>query len=119
MTRYFAIAAAALSLTASTTAPASADPITSLEGCYEAVINWCNENFPEHDCSNSSGLDDCDEEFGNLAGTPGFDRPGPSMPGETLQRLIVAGRAVMILNPDGREGEGRDGGSQASSAARG
>lgn len=118
MTRYFAIAATALSLTASATVPAAADPITSLEGCYQAVINWCNENFPEHDCSNASGLDDCDEEFGNHASVPGYDRTGPSMPGDTLNRLIVAGRAVLILNPDGRNG-GEDGGASASSAARG
>lgn len=119
MTRYFTIAATVISLTASNTAPAAADPITTLEGCYEAVISWCNETFPEHDCSNASGLNDCDEEFGNQASMPGYDRTGPSMPNETLHRLIVAGRAVMILNPDGREGEGRQSDSHATSGAQG
>ena len=53
-------------LTTSTIAPMQAHAaISNLEECYTAVINWCNEKFPNHDCSNTSGLDDCDEEFGN------------------------------------------------------
>ena len=53
-------------MTTTTIAPMQAHAgISSLEECYTAVINWCNETFPNHDCSNTSGLDDCDEEFGD------------------------------------------------------
>lgn len=69
MTRTVMFAAlAALSFTA----PAKAE-ITTLGECYDAVITWCNETFPDHDCSHPSGLDDCDEEFGNAEAKPGFN----------------------------------------------
>ncbi len=63
------------SLSTATFAPIQAHAaISSLEECYTAVINWCNETFPNHDCSNASGLDDCDEEFGDTAGGIGPNR---------------------------------------------
>lgn len=55
-------------MTTATLAPMQAHAaISSLEECYTAVINWCNETFPDHDCSQTSGLDDCDDEFGDTA----------------------------------------------------
>ncbi|MCC0076179.1 MAG: hypothetical protein H6898_06265 [Rhodobacter sp.] len=92
MTRFFTLAAAALVAVSTQTAPAHADaaPITSLEQCYQAVITWCTETFPDHadQCGSSSGLDDCDEEFGNTAATPGINRIGPAVPPRTFARLI-------------------------------
>ena len=55
--------------------PTKADAaIETLGECYDAVITWCNETFPDHDCSHPSGLDDCDEEFGNKVGGGAMDR---------------------------------------------
>ncbi len=70
MTRTFLFTAAAIAAFGSATlAPTQAvAKIETLEECYNAVITWCNETYPEMDCSNASGLDDCDEEFGNHAG---------------------------------------------------
>lgn len=85
--------AAALALSVSLAAPAQAGPITTLGECYTAVINWCTETFPEHagECGQSSGLDDCDEEFGNASvSRAGYavNRTGPAMPSRAFQRLI-------------------------------
>lgn len=95
MTRFFALTAAALVAITSQTTPARADaePISSLEQCYQTVINWCTETFPDHadQCGTSSGLDDCDEEFGNTAAAPGINRIGPAVPPRTFARLM--GRA--------------------------
>lgn len=73
MTRFIAMTAAAMTATVMAATPSSAK-ITTLGECYQAVITWCNETFPDHDCSHPSGLDDCDEEFGNTSNTlPNFD----------------------------------------------
>jgi len=57
-------------MTTSTLVPVQAHAaIESLSECYQAVINWCNETYPDADCSQSSGLDDCDEVFGNVIGS--------------------------------------------------
>ena len=57
-------------MTTSTLVPMQAHAeIETLAECYQAVITWCNETYPEMDCSNSSGLDDCDEVFGDNAAT--------------------------------------------------
>jgi hypothetical protein len=96
MIRYIAITATALSI--ATAVPASAGPITTLGECYTAVINWCVETFPDHagECGQSSGLDDCDEEFGNAAHNAGLSiqRTGPSMPARTYARLVSGARLV-------------------------
>ena len=86
MHRTLAILATAATLTTAATPPAAAGPINSLDECYNAVITWCNANFPEMDCSNASGLDDCDEEFGNQ--TSGLDRLHPQVPPRVMDRLI-------------------------------
>lgn len=53
-------------MTTSTIAPMQAHAaIETLAECYNAVLTWCTETYPDMDCSNSSGLDDCDEVFGN------------------------------------------------------
>jgi len=90
MTRFFALTAAALVAVSTQVAPAKADPVTSLEQCYQAVITWCTETFPDHadQCGSSSGLDDCDEEFGNTAAAPGINRFGPAIPPRTFARLV-------------------------------
>jgi len=69
--------AAAATLTSAAFVPVQANAkITTLGECYEAVINWCNEAFPDADCSQASGLDDCDEVFGNaIAGLDLQARP--------------------------------------------
>lgn len=55
-------------LTTSTLAPVQAHAeIKTLAECYQAVLTWCNETFPDIDCSNSSSLDQCDEVFGDNA----------------------------------------------------
>ncbi len=76
MTRRFLFAAAALAAFGATTmAPTKAEAkIETLEECYNAVITWCNETFPDMDCSNASGLDECDEEFGNQSAGGAMDR---------------------------------------------
>ena len=56
-------------LSTSTIAPMQAHAaIETLADCYQAVLTWCNETYPEMDCSQSSGLDDCDEVFGDTVG---------------------------------------------------
>jgi hypothetical protein len=62
-------------LTAATFAPIQARAeFTTLGACYQAVINWCSETFPDQNCSQTSGLDDCDEVFGHVVG--GIDIKG-------------------------------------------
>ncbi len=62
-------------LTAATFAPIQAHAeFTTLGECYQAVINWCSVTFPDQNCSQTSGLDDCDEVFGNSVG--GIDIKG-------------------------------------------
>jgi hypothetical protein len=62
-------------LTTSTFAPVQAHAeIKTLAECYQAVITWCNETYPDMDCSNSSGLDDCDEVFGDSSVGARIDR---------------------------------------------
>ncbi|MCG3268266.1 hypothetical protein [Yoonia sp. I 8.24] len=69
----FAISTALIST--ATFAPIQAHAeFTTLGECYQAVINWCSETFPDQDCSQTSGLDDCDEVFGNSVG--GIDIKG-------------------------------------------
>ena len=69
MTKLIKAFAISTALTTTSFAPIQAQAgITTLGECYEAVINWCNETFPDHDCSQTSGLDDCDEVFGNAVG---------------------------------------------------
>jgi len=59
--------ATATALTGFASMPAKAGPITTLGECYQAVISWCTETYPGADCSQSSGLEDCDEVFGDTA----------------------------------------------------
>ncbi|MBN8292716.1 hypothetical protein JI664_12145 [Rhodobacter sp. NTK016B] len=96
MTRFLTIAVTALGIAASATAPARAAPISSLEECYTAVINWCVSTFPDHadECGSASGLDDCDDEFGNTTAAPGLtlrapSRHGPAISPRTFQRLMA------------------------------
>ena len=59
-------------LTTATIAPMQAHAaIESLADCYQAVLTWCNETYPDADCSNASGLDDCDEVFGDTLSQTG------------------------------------------------
>lgn len=101
MIRYIAIATT-LTLGISTgVSAAHAAPITTLEQCYTAVINWCNETFPDHadQCGSSSGLNDCDEEFGNqTAATPAraYLRNGPAVPPRTFERLLAGARTMRV-----------------------
>lgn len=61
----FTILATATALTGWAAAPAKAE-ITSLGDCINAVITWCNDTFGDNvDCSQSSGIDDCKEVFGD------------------------------------------------------
>ena len=98
MIRYFAIAATALSITATSMTPAQAGPITTLGECYSAVITWCTETFPDHadECGSSSALDECDEEFGNATAMPGYAirRSGPDISDRAFRRLM-AGASVI------------------------
>ena len=58
--------AVATSFATTTIAPVKANAaIETLADCYKAVITWCNETYPDMDCSQSSGLDECDEVFGD------------------------------------------------------
>ena len=69
----FTALAAAATLSTATFAPLQANAaIETLGECYNAVITWCNETFPDHAECGSSGLSECDEEFGMVVGG-GFD----------------------------------------------
>lgn len=100
MTRIPALCAAALVAASTLAAPAKAGPISTLEECYQAVITWCVETFPEHadQCGQSSSLNDCDDEFGNasagLSVGRGLYRAGPAVPPRTFARLI-SGAQIM------------------------
>lgn len=86
------LAVLALSVSALHTAPVSAAPISSLEECYQAVITWCVETFPDHadQCGQSSGLDDCDEEFGNASASGmTLNRVGPAISARSFARLMA------------------------------
>lgn len=84
----FTKAASAAMVLLSLNAPAQA-AITSLDECYDAVLAWCNENYPDMDCSNSSGLDQCDEEFGNAAHSGNPDRLVAVPPRRVMDRIIT------------------------------
>lgn len=73
MTRFITLTAAALTATSLFSAPAQAE-IETLEECINAVITWCEENHPNHDCSQSSGLSDCEKEFGNESVSFTYDK---------------------------------------------
>ena len=62
----FAVLATATAISGWTSTPARAE-IKTLGGCYDAVLTWCSATFPEMNCSQSSGLAECDEVFGNAA----------------------------------------------------
>lgn len=105
MNRIIFTTASALTLTTAFAAPALAGPIGSLSECYAAVINWCESEFPNADCSQASGLDDCDEVFGdNSAGVIGFLQ---TRPGDGTARLILS-RAPVDPAPRPGFGQGRD-----------
>lgn len=98
MTRLVPAALTAAAFATASIGGAQAAPITSLEQCYNAVITWCTETYPEHanQCGQSSALDDCDEEFGNAtASVPGYAsnirRVGLAVSPRTFQRLMAGG----------------------------
>ena len=64
---------AALTFGAFAAVQAAADPIESLEECYNTVITWCEETFPDQagQCGNISALSECDEVFGTANANPG------------------------------------------------
>lgn len=85
----------------STMGSAQAAPITSLEQCYNAVITWCTNTYPEHadQCGQSSALNDCDEEFGNTTASnagfaTGIRRVGLPMSDRAFQRLLAGGQVL-------------------------
>lgn len=101
MTHTIKTSALALAFAVTALGSVQAAPITSLEQCYNAVITWCTETYPDHadQCGQSSALNDCDEEFGNAtASMPGYSgtvrRVGLPMSDRAFQRLI-AGAAVV------------------------
>lgn len=101
MIRYIAMAATATALgLLSGFNAAHAAPITTLEQCYAAVITWCNETYPDHadQCGQSSGLDDCDEEFGNASAVPGRAvlRHGPAVPPRAFRHLIAGAATLRV-----------------------
>ncbi|MDJ0630707.1 MAG: hypothetical protein QNJ44_20795 [Rhodobacter sp.] len=104
MTRTFIFATATIAALGTTTlAPTRAEAkIETLEQCYNAVITWCNETFPDMDCSNASGLDECDEVFGDKVGGGAMDRlqaAGGGQPGRaTLKIAPVQIRPVRASN---------------------
>lgn len=110
MKRFTFAAAAALSLSTAISAPAAAEPISTLEECYNAVITWCVENFPEHasECGSSSGLDACDEVFGDHSGAQAILQ---TRPGDPVARLRVVASARPSL-PGGGDDNGGDRGSR-------
>jgi hypothetical protein len=84
--------AAALAVGTLHTVPAKAEPVTTLEECYNAVITWCVETFPEHahQCGESSHLQECDDEFGNGAAmTLGRANIGPAISQRHFARLMT------------------------------
>jgi hypothetical protein len=112
MKRFTFAAATALSLSTALSAPATAEPISSLEECYNKVITWCVENFPEHadECGNASGLDACDEVFGAYSGAQAILH---TRPGDPIARLRVISNARPSLSGgDDDNGRERDGGSR-------
>ncbi|MDG4647365.1 hypothetical protein P6F26_02825 [Roseibacterium sp. SDUM158017] len=123
MKRILTTTAFALSLGSAVSAPAAAEPMSSLEECYNTVITWCTETFPEHasECGSSSGLDACDEVFGDRADARAVLLVTPGDPVARLRVLTSARPAPSQGDDDGdrggdgdRNGRG-DGGSNGGS----
>jgi hypothetical protein len=112
MSRILAAAVTALSL-GTVAQPATAEPISSLEECYNTVISWCVETFPDHadECGSSSGLDACDEVFGDRAGARAVFQ---TRPGDPVARLRVLASALPRPGGDDGDDGDRDGGNQPS-----
>ena len=103
MTRIAPIATAAALALATLTQQVRAEPIESLEECYNAVIAWCVKTFPEQDCSKASGLSACDTEFGEQAQS----RPGAHGHPDRVDSKI--GRILARERMRTGAGGGRDG----------
>jgi hypothetical protein len=110
--------AASITLATTAIAPIQANAaITTLGGCYDAVINWCNGAHPEHasECA-GGGMDDCDEEFGNAVAGMGFDsiRVTPQADGTYKFRLSPTLNAAVVAlernHNDSEAGESRSAG---------
>ncbi|SFR53439.1 hypothetical protein SAMN04488005_2661 [Yoonia tamlensis] len=107
MTNLIKAFAISTAITTTTFAPIQAQAgITTLGECYEAVINWCNETFPDHDCSQTSGLDDCDEEFGNAIG--GLDITGIIATKREDETYTLRFEGPSVPEDDKDEGRGSD-----------
>lgn len=109
MTRIASIATAAALALATLGQPAKAEPIDSLEKCYNAVISWCVKTFPDKDCSKASGLALCDKEFkAHVSGRPGdLRRPGTTTPPDRVDSII--GKILAHERMRQGAGGGRDG----------
>lgn len=104
MTRFALATAAAMTVFTGLSSPAAAGPITNLEECYNAVITWCNETFPDHDCSSPSGLDECDEVFASHS-SPLLQLQ--TRPGDPVARLRILSTNYQPVERDDDRG-GRD-----------
>ena len=96
------------SLSTSLFAPLQAQAaIENLPDCYAAVLNWCEETFPNHDCSQSSGLDECDEVFGNASIDMSIDQiiARPQEDGSYALQFV---RTLVELEEDARRHNNND-----------
>lgn len=96
-------------MTTSTIAPIQAHAaIETLGECYQAVINWCNETFPDADCSQASGLDDCDEVFGNAVGGMNINQIYIQTHADGSKSLRFETSVPEVEDEDDRRGRDRD-----------
>lgn len=111
--------ALAMAISGLSAAPVSAGPITTLGECYTAVLNWCEKEFPGRDCSQSSGLDECDEVFGTAANAgKRFKLHLPGTPRRSLA-VIVPGASKLRVHGGSSDGGWAGGASGGSSAGGG
>lgn len=118
-TTIFTVAAAVTVLGAASLSPRpAAAEISSLEECYNTVINWCKDTFPDHadECGSASGLNDCDDEFGETRAPKTYDRirilVGPGR-GDRLPEL----KLQLVEMPARPAGDDRDTGRSRDSVS--
>ncbi|MEM6666250.1 MAG: hypothetical protein AAF638_07580 [Pseudomonadota bacterium] len=96
MKTFITLAIAATALT--TTALPSQAAVSTLGGCYNHVISICNKNpntDAAHSCANS-GMDACDEEFGNQSQS--LDPAAVQrLRGSTMKKIMQKSRSLSTV----------------------
>ena len=117
MKRFAFAAATAITLVNGASQPAAAGPITTLEECYNRRDHMVpTRRSRNHDCSNASGLSECDEVFATHA-NPALNLQ--TRPNDPVARLRILSTSYEPSNRDEGRGTGpNDDGDRDGSSGR-